>query len=99
MPEIALITGASSGIGYQTAVLAAERGHRGIATAVTEELLVDRPDSAALKLIIDICDESSIDTALQQAESTLGSITCLINNAGFCQPGPVELVDGERLHR
>ena len=99
MPETVLITGASSGIGYQTALLAARQGHRVIATAPTEELLKDVPDSAALKLVIDICDEDSISRALQQVEAALGTITCLVNNAGFCQPGPVELVDTERLRR
>ena len=99
VPEIVLITGASSGIGYRTAQLAASRGHQVIATAMTAALLRDVPDTAALKLIIDICDEESILKAVADAEQSLGPVTCLINNAGYCQPGPVELVDAERLRR
>ena len=98
-PEILLITGASSGIGYQTAQLAASRGHQVIATAMTPALLNDVPDTAALKLVIDICNEASILKAVEDAEKSLGPVTCLINNAGYCQPGPIELVDADRLRR
>ena len=97
--ETVLITGASSGIGYKTAVLAAERGHKVIATAPTEVLLKDLPESATLKLVIDICDDASIQKALADATEQVGEITCLINNAGYAQPGPVELVDAARLRK
>lgn len=99
MSEIVLVTGASSGIGYHIAQRAASRGHQVVATAMTSALLNDVPDTAALKLVIDICSEVSILKAVETAEKSLGPVTCLINNAGYCQPGPVELVDADRLRR
>ncbi len=97
--QTVLITGCSSGIGFQTAKLASEAGHHVIATALNEELLADVPSNVALKLVIDICDETSILKAVEEAIALLGPLTCLVNNAGYGQPGPVELVDSERLRR
>lgn len=97
MAEVILITGASQGIGYQTAKLAAKQGHTVIATALNESLLQELPDNVAMKLVIDICDQLTIDAALQQIKAANLQITCLINNAGFAQVGPVELVDEKRL--
>jgi len=97
--EVILISGASSGIGYQTAKLAAERGHFVIATAPTESLLKDVPENAGLKLVLDLCNEQTITQALQIIKEKNITITCLINNAGYAQPGPVELVDDMRLRK
>ena len=98
-PQTLLITGASSGIGYQTAKLAASRGHTVIASAPAAALLKDIPDNVALKLVIDICDEATIKAALQQLQAQNFTINCLVNNAGYAQPGPVELVDDVRLRK
>jgi len=97
--EVILITGASSGIGYQTAKLAAERGHFVIATAPNEALLGEVPDNASLKLVLDLCNENTITNALKIIQEKNITPTCLINNAGYAQPGPVELVDDARLRK
>jgi len=94
-----LITGASSGIGKEIATLAAARGHMVIASAPTEELLVDVHDSAKLKLVIDICDQRSIEKALEKMDQAGVNLTCLINNAGYAQPGPIELIDDAQVRR
>ena len=95
--RVILITGASSGIGFHTARLAAERGHTVIATAPREDLLASTPSNAALRLVIDICDVDSIRKALAQLSGR--DLDCLINNAGYAQPGPIELVSDEQLRR
>ncbi len=95
--RVILITGASSGIGFQTARLAAERGHTVIATAPREDLLASTPSNAALRLVIDICDVDSIRTALRSLNGH--GVDCLINNAGYAQPGPMELVSDAQLRR
>lgn len=94
-----LITGASSGIGREIAVLAAASGHTVIASAPTQALLADIDDSARMKLVIDICDPGSIATALDKIEQAGLDLSCLVNNAGFAQPGPVELVDDARVRK
>lgn len=91
--QIILITGASSGIGFETAKMMSDRGHIVIATAPNESNLKDVPNNAAYKLVIDICDYRTIDIALATLSSLGVEITCLINNAGYAQPGPIELVD------
>lgn len=94
-----LITGASSGIGREIAMLAAARGHTVIASAPTEALLADIHDSASLKVVIDICNRDSIDGALATIDSAGVKLSCLVNNAGYAQPGPIELVDDAQVRR
>jgi len=94
-----LITGCSSGIGHATAEFAAQRGHRVIATAPSKALLAECPDSATARYVLDVCDEASIDAAVSAAEEEVGPIDALVNNAGYCQAGPVELVPGERVEK
>lgn len=79
--------------------MAAARGHTVIGSAPTTALLADIPDSASLKLTLDICDHESIAQALQQIDQAGMQLTCLVNNAGYAQPGPIELVDDQRLRK
>ncbi|CAH0991742.1 3-phenylpropionate-dihydrodiol/cinnamic acid-dihydrodiol dehydrogenase [Sinobacterium norvegicum] len=97
--KIILITGCSSGIGKATVEHAASRGHTVLASAPAAELLDDIPDQAAAKYVIDVCDEASISHAVASAIETYGRIDVLINNAGYCQAGPVELVSAEKAQR
>jgi NAD(P)-dependent dehydrogenase (short-subunit alcohol dehydrogenase family) len=97
--ETVLITGCSSGIGYATAELAILHGHTVIATAIDEAELAKVPEGAALKLVLDVCDSESVENAISQAEQQLGAISVLVNNAGVCQPGPVELLSDKQLQK
>lgn len=94
-----LITGASSGIGYETAKIAIQRGHRVIASALNDDLLTSLPNGTALNVVMDICDTHSIERALTQIKSSGLELSTLINNAGYAQPGPIELVGDEQLRR
>jgi NAD(P)-dependent dehydrogenase (short-subunit alcohol dehydrogenase family) len=97
--ETILITGCSSGIGKVTARLLAQRGHRVVATAPTEQLLADCPDEVALRLVLDVTSDASVREAVRHAEELLGPIAVLINNAGFCQPGPIEQLTDAQVEK
>lgn len=98
-PKTLLITGCSSGIGKATVIYAASRGHRVLASAPDKALLADIPDQAAAKYVIDVCDESSIKCAVDAAMEEFGSIDVLVNNAGYCQIGPIELLSQDKVER
>jgi NAD(P)-dependent dehydrogenase (short-subunit alcohol dehydrogenase family) len=86
--RVVLITGASSGIGRATAELLAGRGHRvfgGVrAPAKTRPL-------AGVELVpLDVRDETSIKTCVEEVCRRAGRIDVLINNAGINLVGAVE---------
>lgn len=99
MKKIILITGCSSGIGSATVDYAASRGHIVLASAPSEDLLSLIPDTASAKYIIDVTNEQSIADAIALAQQEFGHIDVLVNNAGYCQAGPVELVTAEQVER
>ncbi|WP_233553862.1 SDR family oxidoreductase [Halococcus sp. IIIV-5B] len=86
--DIALVTGANKGIGYETARQLGEHGMRVIASArdeqrgedAIEELREDGVDAQFVQL--DVTDESSIKAATQRIESEFGHLDVLVNNAG-----------------
>lgn len=90
-PRVAVITGASSGIGEATAralhavghtvVLLARRSDR-INAIATE--LGDR----AIAIAADVTDRDSITAAAEQVQADLGGADILINNAGIMLLGP-----------
>lgn len=86
-----LITGCSSGIGYHTAIILAQRGWRVIASC-RAAADVERLRSEGMTCIqLDVNDTGSIHTGLAQAlELAGGRLDALFNNAGFGQPGAVE---------
>ncbi|MFZ0387266.1 MAG: SDR family NAD(P)-dependent oxidoreductase [Solirubrobacteraceae bacterium] len=93
---VALVTGASSGIGEATAT---ELAGRGAAVAIAarrkdrlDELAgrIQAAGSRALVLEADITDRTEAEAAVQQTVATLGRLDTLINNAGMMLLGPVQ---------
>lgn len=93
-----LITGCSSGIGYDTAHYLHSAGYQVFATARKEED-VERLRSEGLNAYrLDVLDSSSIDTAFETIlKQTNGTLDALFNNAGFGQPGALEDIKTEHL--
>jgi NAD(P)-dependent dehydrogenase (short-subunit alcohol dehydrogenase family) len=101
--EVALVTGASSGIGRAAAVLLARSGYRVFATVRSPE------DEASLReataglpldvLRLDVADESATARCVQEIVGQAHRIDVLINNAGFAQLGAVEDLTREALRR
>ncbi len=87
--EIALVTGASRGIGRAIALGLAKQGATLAGTATTlagaeriERMLAEAGHSG-LGVVLDVSDPQSIESALAQVESRLGAPTILVNNAGI----------------
>jgi short-subunit dehydrogenase len=97
VPETALITGASSGIGEQFARQLSARGHDLILVARREERLRALADELAGTAQVVPCDLASEAGKLHDRVRELGlDVDLLVNNAGFGTYGP--FVDGDHAH-
>ena len=90
--KIILLTGASSGIGYDTAKALAEQGHKVYAAARRIERMEPLRSLGAEPLYMDVTDDESMQRGVQSILDTEGRIDVLINNAGYGYFGPVETV-------
>ena len=100
--RVALVTGASSGIGEATALALAARGAR-VAVAARRrdrlEALSDRIRTAggtAHVVVADFSDEVQAQRAVADAEAEFGRLDILVNNAGVMYLEPVESADLSR---
>jgi NAD(P)-dependent dehydrogenase (short-subunit alcohol dehydrogenase family) len=94
--QIALVTGSSSGIGFETSLLLARNGMYTYATMrnlnKSEEILdCTKKDNLPLETLrLDVTDEKSISEAIKKIIAEKGRIDVLINNAGYSLLGPLE---------
>ncbi len=94
-----LITGCSTGIGRATAEHLAGRGWTVYATARRLESIADLAGKGCKTLALDVCDETSIRTAVETVERAEGAVGVLINNAGYGQEGVFEEVPMAEVRR
>lgn len=86
--KVAIITGASSGIGYETALLFARQGARLVVTARRQDELnalvkeITRHGGEALAIAGDVRDEDLARTLVQTAVERFGGLDIAFNNAG-----------------
>jgi short-subunit dehydrogenase len=90
MKKVALITGASSGIGKETAKLFIENGYKVFATARSLERLHQTTSLGCIPIVLDVTKEESIQAAFKEIYSHTDTIDVLVNNAGFGQNGFLE---------
>jgi len=84
---VALITGASSGIGKATASLLATSGFRVFGTSRKPEAETGQP----YELVpLDVRSDASVHSAVQSILDRAGRIDLLVNNAGYPQAGAIE---------
>ena len=101
--KIILVTGATGGIGKETALHLARLGHRVLATGrKTDGLEALEHESRGLSLEtfrIDLNDAESIAAAKDEVDTrTEGyGLDVLVNNAGFGLMAPMELITGEDM--
>ena len=93
--EVALVTGASSGIGRHFAKLLAAAGAKvALAARRVDRLTEAAHDIAAaggmsLPISLDVTRPDSVAVAVAKAESELGPLTILVNNAGVVVSKPL----------
>ena len=93
-----LITGCSSGIGYDTAHHLHSKGYQVFATARKSEDVATLKQEGLNALQLDVLDPVSIDATFQTIlTQTHGTLDAVFNNAGFGQPGALEDIETEFL--
>ena len=90
MGKVVLLTGASSGMGREAAILLAQQGHRVYAGARRTELMADLAQHGVTPVELDVSKEDDNERVVDQVIDREGRIDVLINNAGFGLYGPVE---------
>ena len=94
--QVALVTGASSGIGEATAEALAANGASVALAARREDELADRIESDggdALVIPTDVIDESQVETMVETAHEESGRLDILVDNAGVMLLERVEDAD------
>jgi len=100
--KVALVTGASSGLGVRFAQVLADNGAAVALVARRAERLsavreqIERAGGRAVAIEADVLDRAAIARAFDAAEAAFGTVTILVNNAGVAHAGrAVELAEAE----
>lgn len=94
--KVAVVTGASSGLGVQFAVALAKRGaHIAIVARRVEKLEavkleISRMGVKCLAVKCDVAKSEEISNAVEQVKEYFGTVDILVNNAGIGLYGPAE---------
>ena len=93
--KVALVTGASSGLGARFAQALALAGARVLLCARREDKLqavvdeIARAGNKAAAISLDVTDEVAVGEAFDAAEAAFGPVDILVNNAGIAKMGLV----------
>lgn len=102
---VALVTGASSGIGEATALCLARSGASVALVARRGERLqglasrIERDGGRALAIEADITDAAQARNAIEQSVTHFGRIDTLVNNAGLMLLGPISEANVDEWRR
>lgn len=88
--RVALVTGASSGMGKEIAKQLIKDGYHVYAAARNVDRMIDLADLGATPIAMDISKEADIVAAVRKISAEVGGIDVLVNNAGFGLYGAVE---------
>ena len=99
MTKIALVTGASSGIGEATARALLAAGYKVFAGARRLDRMAGLAAAGATLLKLDVTDDASMVAAVEAIKAGAGRLDVLVNNAGYGSYGALEDVPLEEARR
>src|SRR5215468_814639 len=91
--QVALVTGASSGLGHHFAQVLAANGAAVVLVARRADrlaelkMLIDHEGGRAVAVEADVLDNAAMQLAFDAAEQAFGTVTILVNNAGIAHRG------------
>lgn len=110
--KVVVVTGASRGIGAETAIQFAKEGANLVIDYFVSDYETDAKKNAkkvmseiikigskAIMVECDVRDQSQIENLVKETERTLGKIDILVNNAGYVIDLPIEERTLEDWHR
>ena len=102
---VAFVTGAGRGVGHAIALRLARDGYavavagRSAAPLHATATAIHDQAGAAVALTCDVCRRDEVDAAIIRAESVLGHIDVLVNNAGIAESAPFVSMPDEMWDR
>lgn len=100
MEKVVLITGASTGIGNETAKLFQTKNWKVAATMRSPDKAQDLQRIVDVECIrLDVTDPESVREGVQTALDRFGRIDAVVNNAGFAVVGPFEAASDEQIEQ
>jgi NAD(P)-dependent dehydrogenase (short-subunit alcohol dehydrogenase family) len=97
--KVILITGASSGIGYDTATRLARQGHKVYGAARRIDKMQPLKELGVTPIKMDVTDDASMIAGVNAVMEAEGRIDVLVNNAGYGYFGAIENVSMEEARK
>lgn len=97
--KVILITGASSGIGYDTATRLAKQGHKVYGAARRIDKMQPLKELGVTPIKMDVTDDASMIAGVNTVMEAEGRIDVLVNNAGYGYFGAIENVSMEEARK
>lgn len=103
--RVAVITGASSGIGQATAKALAARGAKVAVLARRQERLdalvseIEKAGGTAAAWSLDVTDKAAVDEVAREVIEKFGRVDIVVNNAGVMLPNPIEALKTDQWQK